>query len=65
MVRRTRTGFCEAAHTGRKWGYRSAGAGIGAAACAAQDAQGGEPGATCGQVGQNEGADFEQDEQPD
>ena len=40
--------------------YRSTGPGIGAAVWAAQDAQGGEPGATCGHEAD---ADFEQDEQ--
>jgi len=40
--------------------YRSTGPGIGAAAWTAQDAQGGEPGATCGHEAD---ADFEQDEQ--
>ena len=39
--------------------YRSTGPGIGAAAWAAQDAHGGEPGATCGHEAD---ADFEQDE---
>ena len=41
--------------------YRSTGPGIGAAAWAAQDAQGGEAGATCGHEADS---DFEQDEQP-
>jgi len=41
--------------------YRSTGPGIGAAAWAAQDAQAGEPGATCGHEADT---DFEQDEQP-
>ena len=41
--------------------YRSTGPGIGAAAWAAQDAQGGEPGATCEHEADT---DFEQDEQP-
>ena len=44
--------------------YRSTGPGIDAAAWTAQDAQGGEPGATWGQVGHEAEADFEQDEQP-
>ena len=41
--------------------YRSTGPGIGAAAWAAQDAHGGERGATCGHEAEAE-ADFEQDE---
>jgi len=62
MIRRPCSGFCEAAHTCQRFSpYRSTGPGIGAAAWAAQDAQGGEPGATCGHEAD---ADFEQDEQP-
>ena len=62
MVRQPRSDFCEAAHTCQRFSpYRSTGPGVGAAAWAAQDAQGGEPGATCGHEAD---ADFEQDEPP-